>query len=570
MLGEPLIVETSLPLPPPPRVVMSASAASSTVHAASEDDERGDDHESDSLLERGDDESDFMPPRARTASWLSPLPATSRLTAACGGFVGGIVLSWLVVLALTPSLLPSPSPASDRAWTSPTARLLLDWVPAQQPLLHDRLRWLDGVLPLDHQYAIQRSPDLQLAALSDTANVTSDPSKGALRSFFSNYTRFHAQSMRSLGPDTKFVISRARDYYQQGMGNRMLAVASAFLLAALTDRVLIVDWTRHSEDGFDLGDVFEQPPIEWHISHIEKHYGAEAVLGAEGQAANYVTSTENWDSSKATYETLLCGDVERWRGSSSPQVVLVDSNQFFAPLLWHNPQLRERLEAWGFSNGQLGVWVIRYLFRPVAAVRQQMDEFKAQHWRPYMIGVQLRTRDGHATSEEITSLAYRCALFLTDALPLAWKQSGHIGWFLATDDEKTREIGSTILSNFHRSTGLPAPDIVYAPCSSAVGVSEKVAQFRCAVMHMALLGEVDDLVASKASTFGDLGHVMSGLAPMVLTQQLTCLRQPAADPCFHHWHYVRRLECFAAKTIRSASLEDINGRCIGEGTNGWS
>ena len=34
--------------------------------------------------------------------------------------------------------------------------------------------------------------------------------------------------MRSLGPDSKFVVFRARDYYQQGIGNRLVALVSAF------------------------------------------------------------------------------------------------------------------------------------------------------------------------------------------------------------------------------------------------------------------------------------------------------------------------------------------------------
>ena len=88
---------------------------------------------------------------------------------------------------------------------------------------------------------------------------------------------------------------------------------------------------------------------------------------------------------------------------------------------------------------------------------------------------------------------------------------------------------------------------------------------RCALAHMALLGEVDDVVTSAASTFGDIGHVLSGLAPMVLTRHMTCARQPVADPCFHHWHYVRRLKCLEPQSIHGAALEDVNGRCIGEG-----
>ena len=528
------------------------------------------DDENATLIEsRGEADSLAPARRAHPGSSLTSHATSARLlvagwrTGPLVGFVGGVVFSCFATLLMTAALNPLPSLTTSVS-TSSTVGLPLDWVPAQQPRVPERMRWMAAVLPLDELYALRRSSDQPPASI-DTANP--NLFYGALRSFFANYTRFHARSMRSLGPDTKFVISRARGYYEQGMGNRLFALASAFLLAALTDRVFIVDWSRHPEDGFDIGDVFDEPPIDWRISQLEQRYGRDAIVEAEGQTANYISIDQHWQLSRPAFEELLCGGLDRWRGSDSPQVLLVDSNQFFAPLMWHNPRLRARLEAWGFTNGQLGVWVLRYLFHPVAAVREQMDQFKAQHWRPYMIGVQLRTRDGHATSEEITSLAYRCALLLTDALPLSWKQTGHIGWYLATDDERSHVIGQALLSNFSYHTGLPAPVLVYAPCSSPLGVSAAVSKYRCALMHMALLAEVDDLVASKKSTFGEVGHVLSGLAPMVLTSQLTCVRQPVADPCFHHWHHVKKLECFEPNTIRSASLEDINGRCMGEGTN---
>ena len=524
-----------------------------------------DENETDSLVGSGniEDECDSHLLRRTHAARSSTLSISSVRPsgagwqrAACGGFFVGIASSLLVILLLNASLRDSPSHYTAALTAPASCTLKRDWVPAKQPLWQDRAEWLEDTVPLHELYALQHASGLHESPKTSTAEP-----QLALRSFFANYTRFHARSMRSLGAHTKFVISRARGYHEQGMGNRLLAVASAFLLAAVTDRVFIVDWS-HTGDGFDLGDAFDEPPIDWRISQLEQHYGKDAIVEAEGQAANHITATEYWQASSATYEALLCGSLDRWQGSDSPQVMLVDSNQFFAPLLWHNPKLRARLEAWGFSTGQLGMWVLRYLFHPVAAVRQEMDEIKAKHWRPYMIGVQLRTQDGHASSNDITSLAYRCALLLTDALPLPLKQNGHIGWFLATDNEKTLELGQRLLANFSHATGLPAPDIVYAPCYSAFGVSTAVSKIRCALVHMALLGEVDDIVISKASTFGEIGHVISGLAPMALTNQLTCLRQPVADPCFHHWHYVRRLQCFAQATV---SLEDINGRCIGEG-----
>ena len=82
--------------------------------------------------------------------------------------------------------------------------------------------------------------------------------------------------------------------------------------------------------GFDLDDVLDQPPIDWRISQLEQHYGRDAVLEAEERTAHHVTLTQHWESSQAAIEALLCGTLEQWRGPDSPQVVLVDYNQFCA------------------------------------------------------------------------------------------------------------------------------------------------------------------------------------------------------------------------------------------------
>ena len=517
--------------------------------------------------------------RQHESSMASMSAAYSRpcLLAVCGGCVGGVVA--FLLLLLSPRSLPfahssvfhspfgSASPTSSILPADASFRLAPNWVPGYQPRLQQRMQWLDDVLPLDELYRLRADPDA--APLQSSVHNTADPLAASLRAFFANYTRFHARSMRSLGPDTKFLICRALPYKDQGLGNRLLAVASGLLLAALTERVFILDWTRCSDD-FDIGDILDTPPFDWRLAPLEQHYGAEAVKAAEGQAGNIIHFNENYEQCKADYERLLCGDLEQWRGNASAQFVTLDSSQFFAPLLWHNPLTRAQLERWGFSNGQLSVWLFRYLFHPSAVVRQRMNDFKAQHWRPYMVGVQLRTRDGHATSTAITSLCYRCALLLTDALPRAWKENDEVGWFLATDDDNKLLVGQQILRSYAAAANVPAPQLVYAACPAAVqNETAAVAKMRCAAMHMALLGEVDDLVASKASSFGDVGHALSALAPMTLTEHLTCTRQPLTDACFHHWHYVRRLQCFRPRDIRGAAMEDINGRCVGDGRH-WS
>ena len=183
-----------------------------------------------------------------------------------------------------------------------------------------------------------------------------------------------------------------------------------------------------------------------------------------------------------------------------------------------------------------------------------------------MIGVQLRTRDGHATSDSITALAYRCALLLTDSLPLSWRKSGDIGWFLATDDESTRQLGSALLRNYSQSTGLPGPELVYAPCEhSSPGVARTVSGRRCALLHMALLAAVDDVVVSKKSTFGDIGHAVSGLASMTLSSQLTCMRQRSSA------HNLVDAVAIAVQRCTGMALQEelVEGAGGGEGECAW-
>ena len=77
-------------------------------------------------------------------------------------------------------------------------RLAPNWVPATQPRLQQRMRWLEDVLPLAELYAIRADPD-RVPALSSIYS-SSDPLASSLRAFFANYTRFHAGPCAASAP----------------------------------------------------------------------------------------------------------------------------------------------------------------------------------------------------------------------------------------------------------------------------------------------------------------------------------------------------------------------------------
>ena len=376
-----------------------------------------------------------------------------------------------------------------------------------------------------------------------------------LGAFFGNYTVFHAQQLKDMGNHTRFLIHSTWHYSSHGMGNRLLSLVAAFLYAVLTERVLILDW-RHSEDQWDLDDLFASPPIDWDFRRLADHYGGnQFILDAKGKHPTLEVN-EHWGSenNRLSYEELLCSPLNSTLRQDT-QFLAMYGNQYFSPLLIHNVHVRSRLESAGFSAGRLAPPVMRFLLTLVPGLRKKIEDYKAEYWRPYMIGIQVRTKEGHVSGDAMSLLAFKCAKTLTEALPLSWRQRGDVGWYVATDNASMAIMGKALHPQCTQHTPYPLP-VSYLDCPqdfSKEGIE-------CAIQHMFLLAEADDLVMTKASTFGDISHAVSMLAPMVTTDQVTCFRQPWVDPCFHHWQQARLLKCY---TDQAVNMEDVNGFCVG-------
>mgnify|MGYP002393458910 CR=1 FL=1 len=77
---------------------------------------------------------------------------------------------------------------------------------------------------------------------------------GASEEIFEQYQELHRRILNDTPYDKqRFLYFTASD---SGLGNRMQALTSAFLVALLTDRALVVHWKPHVMSGADIDDLF--------------------------------------------------------------------------------------------------------------------------------------------------------------------------------------------------------------------------------------------------------------------------------------------------------------------------
>jgi len=83
---------------------------------------------------------------------------------------------------------------------------------------------------------------------------------------FQQYKEQHHRIMAEKPENQRFLVWEAGGY---GLGNRILSLLSAFLLANLTNRALIVDWKSSPACSAPLADLFMEPGFQWDLVRVK-------------------------------------------------------------------------------------------------------------------------------------------------------------------------------------------------------------------------------------------------------------------------------------------------------------
>lgn len=348
-----------------------------------------------------------------------------------------------------------------------------------------------------------------------------------------------------------------------GLGNRILTLASAFLYAILTNRVLLVD------PGTDMPDLFCEPlpGASWFLPYdfpLKDKF--DAFDQSHPQCYGYMVKTEAFSSANRdkiavppfVYLHLVhdYGDQDKLFFCDEDQAFLhkvqwliLKTDNYFAPTLFLMQSFEGELDKLFPEKETVFHFLGRYLFHPTNSVwgliRRYYHAYLAR--ADERIGIQVRVFDeGVGPFKHVLDQIMSCVLKenLLPSIDEEGLQSVHS----RTTKSKAVLVASLSSGYFERLRDIywENPTVagevvsVIQPSHEEFQQTEKQMHNRKAWAEMYLLSLTDVLVTSSWSTFGYVAQGLGGLKPWILykpenrtTPDPPCQRAMSMEPCFH-------------------------------------
>ncbi|GAA0187213.1 transferase [Lithospermum erythrorhizon] len=346
-----------------------------------------------------------------------------------------------------------------------------------------------------------------------------------------------------------------------GLGNRILTLASAFLYAILTSRVLLVD------RGADIPDLFCEPfpdvswllPLDFPITNqlnsfdqrspeshgnIMKNNNFGNSSGSAIPSFVYLHLAHDYDDS----DKLFFCDQEQSVLQKVPWLIMKTDN-YFIPSLFLISSFEQELSQLFPEKDTVFHFLGRYLLHPTNSVWGLINRY----YQAYMaradekIGIQVRVFDSDpGPFQHVLDQILDCAL-KEDLLPNLNQEEPSI---IPFRNRKTKTVLVTSLSSgyseairdkyWKSSTSTGEVIAVHQPSHEGYQQTEKHMHNRKAWAEMYLLSLTDKLVTSSWSTFGYVAQGLGGLKPWILDKPENrtapnppCRRAMSMEPCFH-------------------------------------
>lgn len=344
-----------------------------------------------------------------------------------------------------------------------------------------------------------------------------------------------------------------------GLGNRILTLASAFLYALLTNRVLLVD------PGTDMVDLFCEPfpEVSWFLpldfplknqfgSFDQKSPHCYGRMLKNSSFANssksilapfvYLHLVHDYDDQ----DKLFFCDEDQTSLQEVPWLIMKTDN-YFVPSLFLIPTFEQQLSNLFPRKEAVFHLLGRYIFHPTNPVWGLITRY----YQAYLakaderIGIQIRVFDtGTGPFQHVLDQIIACTL-KENLLPDISMEKPIIN-----QSQKSKAVLVTSLSGgyFERLRDMywEHPTVTgevigfYQPSHEEYQQTEKQFHNRKAWAEMYLLSLTDVLITSSWSTFGYVAQSLGGLKPWILYKPENrtapdppCGRVMSMEPCFH-------------------------------------
>lgn len=342
-----------------------------------------------------------------------------------------------------------------------------------------------------------------------------------------------------------------------GLGNRILTLASSFLYALLTNRVLLVD------RGVDMDDLFCEPfpevswllPLDFPITNQFNEFDQQSpqsygnMLKGNSSTSDvppfvYLHLVHDYDD----HDKLFFCDQEQTFLQKVPWLIMKTDN-YFVPSLFLIPSFEQELNNLFPEKETVFHFLGRYLFFPTNPVWGLITRY----YQAYLakadekIGIQVRVFDtGVGPFQYVLDQILDCS-FKENLLPEINRDEPIVS---QPGNQKTKAVLMTSLSSgysdkvrdmyWEHSTVSGEVIGVFQPSHEEHQQSEKTMHNRKAWAEMYLLSLTDKLITSSWSTFGYVAQSLGGLKPWILYKPENqtapnppCRRAMSMEPCFH-------------------------------------
>lgn len=380
------------------------------------------------------------------------------------------------------------------------------------------------------------------------------------------YTQSYNRTLEKLKPgltvnsmtDCNYVVYTTLS----GLGNRMLAVASAFLFALLTNRVLLVEY------GPDTNSLFCEPfpnttwllPMDFPLRNQFGSISQDYPRTYGNMLKNNLMVNTSIESSLPSFLYLyLAYNIDHFDGlfycdQNQAQLkkvpwLAIKSNQYFVPSLFLVPSFKNVLNKLFPNKETVFHHLGGYLFQPSNEAWGLITRF----YQAYLakadekIGIQVRVFDTKATPfQTVMDQILSCTLN-EKLLPQVDVQKS------AATPSNNQSLKAVLIASLHsqyyehiKGMYWTRPTVtgdvigIYQPSHDEYEQYGDKMQSMKAWAEMNLLSMSDVLVTSSWSTFGYVAQGLGGLKPWILyrpvnstTPDPPCRQAMSMEPCFH-------------------------------------
>lgn len=400
---------------------------------------------------------------------------------------------------------------------------------------------------------------------------------------------------RNTSTGCQFLVADALDF---GLSNRLLTVASAFMYAILTQRVLVVptstrlpdlmcepfvgsSWRLESNGVFTPADNY---PQLWtsintllHKIDLTQTPGGDAFRNSSG-SEEFVSNTyasRGEDGKWHPVDRFFC-DTEQGYVKSKITWVYLTGCHYFLPNLFTVPSFRPTLERLFPDHKMALTTVMRSLMLPSDSVWRRVREAEDVHFNqginngfPHRVGIQVRYVGGKEQykkfNEFVNTRIVNCLIenyilrlppnssHKNDTVPTSISEVNHSVAEVVEGDLRRRStvfIASLydgllkhLQSMYNKSSTLVDNHVRAVQLTHGEEQKSGLDEDRGALVEILLLSFSDDLFVTPASTFGGIAQVYGGLIPWFIdydpSSNNSCFHGQTVDICFS-----RQLEMF--------------------------